>query len=91
LSLTLIDKQYAEPGTEVSVVWGTHPRPGTPADADLGFPLSVLQSSPRRSMTTPGTCTGATRNANLLADRWLAAAAQRTDERLSREHLGRPT
>lgn len=38
LSLTLIDKQYAEPGTEVSVVWGEHPWPGTPADADLGFP-----------------------------------------------------
>ena len=38
LSLTLIDKQYAEPGTEVSVVWGEHPGPGTDPDADLGFP-----------------------------------------------------
>ena len=38
LSLTLIDKQFAEPGTEVTVVWGEHPGPGTPADADLGFP-----------------------------------------------------
>ena len=38
LSLTLIDKQYAAPGTEVAVVWGEHPGPGTDADADLGFP-----------------------------------------------------
>ncbi len=38
LSLALIDKQFAEPGTEVTVVWGEHPGPGTPADADLGFP-----------------------------------------------------
>jgi len=38
LSLALIDKQYAEPGTEVTVVWGEHPGPGTSADADLGFP-----------------------------------------------------
>ena len=38
LSLTLIDKRYAEPGTEVSVVWGEHPGPGTAPDADLGFP-----------------------------------------------------
>lgn len=38
LSLTLIDKTYAEPGTEVTVVWGEHPGPGTAPDADLGFP-----------------------------------------------------
>jgi len=38
LSLTLLDKQYAEPGTEVSVVWGEHPGPGTAPDAELGFP-----------------------------------------------------
>ena len=38
LSLTLIDKQYAEPGTEVTVVWGEHPGDGTAPDADLGFP-----------------------------------------------------
>jgi glycine cleavage system aminomethyltransferase T len=38
LSLTLIDKQFAQPGTEVSVVWGEHPGPGTAPDADLGFP-----------------------------------------------------
>jgi vanillate/3-O-methylgallate O-demethylase len=38
LSLTLISEQYAEPGTEVSVVWGEHPGPGTDPDADLGFP-----------------------------------------------------
>jgi glycine cleavage system aminomethyltransferase T len=37
LSLTLIDKAYAEPGTEVEVIWGEHPGPGTAPDADLGF------------------------------------------------------
>ena len=37
LALTLIDKRYAEPGTEVTVVWGEHPGPGTDPDADLGF------------------------------------------------------
>jgi hypothetical protein len=29
---------YATPGTEVTVVWGEHPGPGTDTDADLGFP-----------------------------------------------------
>jgi vanillate/3-O-methylgallate O-demethylase len=38
LSLTIIDKRFAEPGTEVSVVWGEHPGAGTSPDADLGFP-----------------------------------------------------
>ena len=38
LSLTLIDQEYAETGTEVSVVWGEHPGAGTAVDADLGFP-----------------------------------------------------
>ncbi len=38
LSLTLIDVRYAEPGTEVTVVWGEHPGPGTDPGADLGFP-----------------------------------------------------
>jgi glycine cleavage system aminomethyltransferase T len=38
LSLTLIDTRYAEPGTEVTVVWGEHPGPGTDPGADLGFP-----------------------------------------------------
>ncbi len=37
LSLALIDKQHAEPGTQVWLVWGEHPGSGTPADADLGF------------------------------------------------------
>jgi len=48
LSLTLIGTQYAEPGTEVSVVWGEHPGPGTPADADLGFPRirATVQPAP---------------------------------------------
>lgn len=38
LALSLVDERYAEPGTQVEVLWGEHPGPGTPADADLGFP-----------------------------------------------------
>ena len=38
LALTIIDRQFAEPGAEVSVVWGEHPGAGTSPDADLGFP-----------------------------------------------------
>jgi glycine cleavage system aminomethyltransferase T len=37
LSLTLIDKAHAAPGTEVTVAWGEHPGPGTSPDADLGY------------------------------------------------------
>jgi len=36
--LPLIEEEYAEPGTEVSVVWGKHPGRGYGPDADLGFP-----------------------------------------------------
>jgi hypothetical protein len=39
LSLAVIDVQFAEPGTEVTVSWGEHPGHGTAPDADLGFPL----------------------------------------------------
>ncbi|MET7355035.1 aminomethyl transferase family protein [Streptomyces mirabilis] len=48
LSLTLIDHRYAEPGTEVSVVWGEHPGPGTAPNADLGFPRirATVQPAP---------------------------------------------
>jgi glycine cleavage system aminomethyltransferase T len=38
LALTIIGRQFAEPGTEVSVVWGEHPGAGASPDADLGFP-----------------------------------------------------
>ncbi|MEE1801200.1 aminomethyl transferase family protein [Streptomyces sp. JV176] len=38
LSLALVDHEYAEPGTEVSVVWGDHPGPGTDPGAHLGLP-----------------------------------------------------
>jgi vanillate/3-O-methylgallate O-demethylase len=38
LSLAVIDRQYAAPGTEVTVSWGEHPGHGTAPDADLGFP-----------------------------------------------------
>jgi vanillate/3-O-methylgallate O-demethylase len=38
LALTLINKEHATPGTEVTVTWGEHPGSGTDPDADLGFP-----------------------------------------------------
>jgi vanillate/3-O-methylgallate O-demethylase len=38
LALTLISKEHATPGTEVTVTWGEHPGSGTDPDADLGFP-----------------------------------------------------
>jgi glycine cleavage system aminomethyltransferase T len=38
LSLAVIDKRFAERGTEVSIVWGEHPGPRTAPDADLGLP-----------------------------------------------------
>ena len=38
LALTLINKEHAAPGTEVTVTWGEHPGAGTATDADLGFP-----------------------------------------------------
>ena len=38
LSQALIDSAHAEPGTEVTVVWGEHPGRGTDPGADLGFP-----------------------------------------------------
>jgi vanillate/3-O-methylgallate O-demethylase len=38
LSLAVIDRRYAEPGTAVTVTWGEHPGHGTAPDADLGFP-----------------------------------------------------
>jgi glycine cleavage system aminomethyltransferase T len=48
LSLTLIDQEFAVPGTEVSVVWGEHPGHGTDPDADLGFPRirATVQPTP---------------------------------------------
>ena len=48
LSLALIQPEFAEPGTEVEVVWGEHPGAGTAPDADLGFPRirATVQPSP---------------------------------------------
>ncbi len=37
LSLALVEKEYASPGTEVAFVWGEHPGSGTDPEADLGF------------------------------------------------------
>jgi len=39
LALTLINKEYAAPGTQVTVTWGEHPGEGAAPDAGLGFPL----------------------------------------------------
>ncbi|GAA2576501.1 aminomethyltransferase family protein [Winogradskya consettensis] len=48
LALSLVAPEHAAPGTEVSVVWGEHPGPGTAADADLGFPRirATVQPAP---------------------------------------------
>ena len=60
LALSLIDNEYAAPGTEVTVVWGEHPGPGTDPEADLGFPR-IRATVGRPLMTrTPGRNTGAT-------------------------------
>ncbi len=37
LSLALLDKEHANPGTELSLVWGQHPGPGAPPDAHRYF------------------------------------------------------
>jgi vanillate/3-O-methylgallate O-demethylase len=37
LALSLVETGHADPGTPVELVWGEHPGPGTPPDADLGF------------------------------------------------------
>ncbi|GAA3339291.1 aminomethyltransferase family protein [Curtobacterium pusillum] len=48
LALSVIEDAFAEPGSEVEVVWGEHPGAGTAADADLGFPRirATVQPSP---------------------------------------------
>ena len=48
LSLALLDSGHAEPGTEVTFVWGEHPGPGTDPGADLGFDRlrAVVQPAP---------------------------------------------
>ena len=48
IALSLVAPEHAAPGTQVSVVWGQHPGPGTAADADLGFPRirATVQPAP---------------------------------------------
>ncbi|KPI01683.1 glycine cleavage T protein (aminomethyl transferase) [Actinobacteria bacterium OK074] len=48
LSLALIDRAHAKPGTQVTVTWGEHPGAGTAPDADLGFPKirATVQPAP---------------------------------------------
>ncbi len=56
LSLGLIDKQYAEPGTEVSIAWGEHPGAGAPADLHKEFPRirATVQPSPYDNFARTG-------------------------------------
>jgi vanillate/3-O-methylgallate O-demethylase len=37
LALSLVDDSVAEPGTEVTLVWGQHPGPGATGDPEAGF------------------------------------------------------
>jgi len=37
LSLAIVDKRFAEPGTEVTLVWGDHPGSAAGPEAELGF------------------------------------------------------
>jgi vanillate/3-O-methylgallate O-demethylase len=48
LALALVEPQHAAPGSQVDVVWGLHPGPGTASDADLGFPSipATVQPAP---------------------------------------------
>lgn len=48
LALSLVDAEFAAPGTRVEVVWGEHPGHGTAPDADLGLPRigATVQPSP---------------------------------------------
>ena len=48
LSLGLVDTRYAEPGTEVSIVWGEHPGAAGAIDAHKEFPRirATVQPSP---------------------------------------------
>jgi vanillate/3-O-methylgallate O-demethylase len=48
LSLALVDAGHATPGTQVELVWGEHPGPGTAPEADLGFPrmTATVRESP---------------------------------------------
>ncbi|WP_329343404.1 hypothetical protein OG866_43185 [Streptomyces sp. NBC_00663] len=67
LSLARVDGDYATRASEVYVVWGEHPRPGTrpaPTGADLGFPASPASArrcSPRRTTITRDDGGGAAR------------------------------
>jgi glycine cleavage system aminomethyltransferase T len=48
LALSLIANEHSEPGTQVGLVYGEHPGPGTAPDADLGFKRlrATVQTSP---------------------------------------------
>ena len=48
LALSLVDNAHAAPGTQVEVVWGSHPGGDVAPDADLGFPRlrATVQTSP---------------------------------------------
>lgn len=48
LALSLVDNEFATPGTEVEIIWGEHPGPGFGPDVNLGFPRlrAVVAQSP---------------------------------------------
>lgn len=56
LSLGLIDKRFAAPGTEVEIVWGDHPGPAGPADAHESMPRirATVQPSPYNQFARTG-------------------------------------
>lgn len=56
LSLGLIDKRHAAPGTKVEIVWGEHPGPGAPADAHRDMPRirATVQPSPYDTFARSG-------------------------------------
>jgi vanillate/3-O-methylgallate O-demethylase len=56
LSLSLVSAEAAEPGTEVTVVWGNHPGGDVAPDADLGLPRirGVVQPCPYNEFARAG-------------------------------------
>ncbi|HEX3804003.1 MAG TPA: hypothetical protein VHV75_14275 [Solirubrobacteraceae bacterium] len=68
LSTSLVEQEYAEPGTQVTVVWGAHPGPGTAPDADLDFPRIRATAEKAVRSRCAGSISGVTQ-----VDRWPTA------------------
>jgi hypothetical protein len=56
LSLALVSREHAKPGTEVTVVWGDHPGGDVAPDADLGLPRirATVQPCPYNEFARAG-------------------------------------